>query len=160
MRDHAIDTRDEVVALAGTLWERPVHEHRTAVVEALRYRVHLLGGGDLGLVEAMLRESRTWAPVDPLASEVAGPIAAADESAGRVFDRWARDDDFWLRRSALLRPLRTGGGDWERFGRYGREVPPRSVGYCATPPSAVPSWWSPGCGTAPGRYRCSLHAKP
>jgi len=37
-----------------------------------------------------------------------------------VLDRCC-DDDFWLRRSAmlgLLRPLRAGGGDFERFARY------------------------------------------
>ena len=40
---------------------------------------------------------------------------------GAVLDRWASDDDFWIRRSALLAlliPLRTGGGDFDRFGRY------------------------------------------
>ena len=39
----------------------------------------------------------------------------------RTLDCWAVDDDFWLRRSAmlaLLRPLRRGGGDFARFGRY------------------------------------------
>jgi 3-methyladenine DNA glycosylase AlkD len=38
-----------------------------------------------------------------------------------VLDRWAIDDDFWLRRSAmlaLLRPLRRGDGDFTRFARY------------------------------------------
>jgi 3-methyladenine DNA glycosylase AlkD len=38
-----------------------------------------------------------------------------------VLDRWACDDDFWLRRSALLAlllPLRRGEGDFGRFGRY------------------------------------------
>jgi 3-methyladenine DNA glycosylase AlkD len=38
-----------------------------------------------------------------------------------VLDRWAQDEDFWLRRSALLAqlvPLRRGEGDFARFGRY------------------------------------------
>ena len=36
-------------------------------------------------------------------------------------DLWAKDDDFWIRRSALLAlllPLRRGEGDWRRFVRY------------------------------------------
>jgi hypothetical protein len=36
-------------------------------------------------------------------------------------DRWSTDPDFWIRRSsmlALLRALRQGAGDFERFGRY------------------------------------------
>jgi 3-methyladenine DNA glycosylase AlkD len=38
-----------------------------------------------------------------------------------VLDRWASDEDFWIRRSALLAllgPLRRGSGDFDRFGRY------------------------------------------
>ena len=40
---------------------------------------------------------------------------------GKKVDRWARDEDPWLRRSAmlaLLLPLRRGEGDFERFARY------------------------------------------
>ncbi len=40
---------------------------------------------------------------------------------GPVLDRWAIDDDFWIRRSALLAllvPLRRGAGDFDRFARY------------------------------------------
>ena len=40
---------------------------------------------------------------------------------GSVLDRWARDDNFWIRRSAmfaLLKPSRRGEGDFERFAGY------------------------------------------
>jgi 3-methyladenine DNA glycosylase AlkD len=36
---------------------------------------------------------------------------------GKILDRWAKDDDSWMRRAALL-PLRAGGGDRARFSRY------------------------------------------
>lgn len=38
-----------------------------------------------------------------------------------TLDRWASDEDFWLRRSAmlaLLKPLRRGAGDFDRFAAY------------------------------------------
>jgi len=38
-----------------------------------------------------------------------------------VLDRWATDENFWVRRAALLallRPLRRGEGDFDRFARY------------------------------------------
>jgi len=44
-----------------------------------------------------------------------------DQRTGMVLDRWASDDDFWIRRSALLallKGLRRGDGDFERFSRY------------------------------------------
>jgi 3-methyladenine DNA glycosylase AlkD len=74
-----------------------------------------------GVVERLLRESRTWALVDGLAASVAGPLVERFPSLGRTLDRWARDDDFWIRRAALLAelvPLREGRGDFARFARH------------------------------------------
>ncbi len=107
---------DDLVALTEELWASSVFEHRLAAVELLRRHVDVLGAPDVDLVERMLRGSHTWALVDPLAISVAGPIASGED-----LDRWSVDDNFWLRRSALLAllgPLRSGGGDFERFGRY------------------------------------------
>lgn len=121
MREAGVSDRADVIALAEALWASPVHERRMAAVEVLRYRVRALDVRDLALVERMLCESGTWALVDAIAIEVAGPIAAADPDAGGVLDHWAGHDDFWVRRSALLAllvPLRSGAGDWQRFSRY------------------------------------------
>jgi 3-methyladenine DNA glycosylase AlkD len=64
--------------------------------------------------------------VDDLAADVVGSLVVEHPGlADAVLDRWIRDDDFWIRRSALLAllgPLRRGGGDWERFARYADEV--------------------------------------
>jgi 3-methyladenine DNA glycosylase AlkD len=113
--------RDRVVALAETLWRDPVHERRMAAVEVLAASVDQLDADDADLIERFLREARTWAIVDGLSAHVAGAIAARDEAFGEVLDRWAVDEDFWVRRAALLAllvPLRRGGGDFDRFGRY------------------------------------------
>ena len=121
MREHQVTTRGDVLALADALWAEPVHEHRMAAVEVLRYRARSLTVEDLAPIERLLRGARTWALVDFLASDVAGVIVDGTPQAGVVLDRWAADDDFWLRRSALLAllvPLRDGKGDWPRFSRY------------------------------------------
>ncbi len=113
--------RAELVGLVEALWARPIHELRTSAVELLCKRQIVLDGDDLPLLERMLREAKTWAYVDALAVHVAGPLLARHPAEDSELDRWATDDDFWLRRSALLvhlGPLRTGGGDWERFTRY------------------------------------------
>ncbi len=76
---------------------------------------------DMMLLERLLREARTWAIVDGLAASVVGPLVERDPEAAAVLDRWALDEDFWVRRSALLAlllPLRRGGGDFIRFCRY------------------------------------------
>ena len=112
---------DELVTLVRELWREPIHERRMAAVAALELRESELGAADLPLVEDLLRDSRTWALVDGLAGDVAGSIAQRDPAgAGPVLDRWSADDDFWVRRSALLaelKPLR-GGAPFERFARH------------------------------------------
>ncbi|MGA2210504.1 MAG: DNA alkylation repair protein [Acidimicrobiales bacterium] len=112
---------DALVALVIELWAVPVHERRMLAVELLTMHVDCLGPTDLALLERLLRESQTWALVDSLAAQVVGPIVEANPATTATLDRWVADDDFWLRRSAmlaLLLPLRRGAGDPDRFFAY------------------------------------------
>jgi 3-methyladenine DNA glycosylase AlkD len=114
-------SRDELLDVVATLWAHPVHECRMAAVEALGLGESLLVPEDMPLIERLIRESRTWALVDGLAASIAGPLVARHPVLNRTLDRWAADTDFWVRRSALLAllgPIRQGGGDFDRFGRY------------------------------------------
>jgi 3-methyladenine DNA glycosylase AlkD len=116
--------RAGALAWARTLWREPVHERRTAAIEVLRRFVRNLEPADLALVEAWVREARGWAYVDPLAGDIAGPIALSHpghKDAWPRIDAWAADEDLWVRRSALLTLLpgiRKGRPDRERFERY------------------------------------------
>jgi 3-methyladenine DNA glycosylase AlkD len=110
------------VAWAVALWREPVFERRMAAVEILRFAGKQLRADDLATVEALIRDARTWALVDSLAGDVAGGIALRDPSSWPRVDAWAADEDFWVRRSALLVLLpgiRAGQPDLERFERYG-----------------------------------------
>jgi 3-methyladenine DNA glycosylase AlkD len=111
----------EVTGLARDLWASPLYECRQCAVLLLERTKAMLTEADIELVEEFLRDAGTWALVDGLAANVAGDLVERyPELAGRM-DRWARDDDFWVRRSALLAlmgPLRGGAGDFARFGRY------------------------------------------
>jgi 3-methyladenine DNA glycosylase AlkD len=112
--------RAALEGLAGELWGRGVHELRAAAVELLTLRASLLEEGDLPWIERLLRDARTWALIDPLAVEVVGPILRRSADGGRTrLERWAGDDDMWVRRTALLSfllPLRA--GDREAFVRF------------------------------------------
>lgn len=113
--------RDEVLAWARALWRERVHERRIAAIELLRRHVRLLRPADLADVEAWVREAHGWAYVDPLAADIAGSVAVLHPDAWTRIDAWAADEDFWIRRSALLTLLpgiRRGGLDRERFERY------------------------------------------
>jgi len=120
-RSHPGLTRKDVLAWARALWREPVHERRTAAIEVLRRYVKTLEPSDLAQVEAWVREAHGWAYVDPLAADVAGRIALRHPDAWLLIDPWALDEDFWVRRSALLALLpgiRQGQPDHARFERY------------------------------------------
>lgn len=118
--EHPLE-RSGLVALIEILWLRPVFELRLAAVEIAIFGIDQLEAGDLVLVERLIRDSETWALVDALAPRVAGPLLHRHSELVTTIDRWAEDDDLWLRRSALLVDLlllRRGEGDFSRFAGY------------------------------------------
>ncbi|HEX9228827.1 MAG TPA: DNA alkylation repair protein [Arthrobacter sp.] len=130
LRRHPELTHDDITALSSELWDVPVFERRLAAVVLLQSSVRLLINTDLTRIEGFVRSARMAALVDPLAVDVVGPLIAGLDTIGRVragsvLDRWVRDPDGWLRRAALLSPLRelrAGSGDWPRFVRHARSV--------------------------------------
>jgi len=112
---------DDLIALVDALWSVPVHERRMAAIELLKVYVDRLRCDDISVLERLLLESRTWTLVDALAISVVGPLVERCPDLVATLDRWAADDDFWMRRSALLAlllALRHGAGDFQRFSRY------------------------------------------
>lgn len=111
----------EVTGLARDLWANPLYECRQCAVVLLERTKAVLTADDIGLVEEFLRVSGTWALADGLAANVAGDLLERYPDLAARLDLWARDEDFWLRRSAVLAlmgPLRRGGGDFARFAGY------------------------------------------
>jgi len=120
-RDHPDLSHAKMLATVRALWKRPVHECRAAAVDLLMLYSDLLEPHDLKLIEQMLRQSKTWALVDYLAAAVVGGLVDRYPQLNTEMDRWAKDDDFWIRRSALLAhlgSLRRGEGDFERWAGY------------------------------------------
>ncbi len=101
---------------------RQLGETERAYSEMAYLKIDLEFAGDITLIEHLLRHSGTWALVDGLACNVAGELAERRAAKiAPVLDGWAKDPDFWIRRSAmlaLLRPLRRGQGDFDRFAAY------------------------------------------
>jgi 3-methyladenine DNA glycosylase AlkD len=117
----------DTLAIAAALWAAtedgsPVHEMRMAAIEVLTRGVRGLGPADLPVAERMVRESRTWAYVDALATRVIGDLVRRHPKLAVELDRFAGDENFWIRRTALLALLpgiRVGAGDLGRLSRYG-----------------------------------------
>jgi 3-methyladenine DNA glycosylase AlkD len=110
--------RDGAVGLVEELWSVPTFERRMAAALILDLHADQLFSEDLRLIERLIRESRTWALVDVLSGDVVGEMGL-HLRIRRTLDRWARDDDFWVRRSSLLAeltPLKH-GAPFEPFAR-------------------------------------------
>lgn len=109
--------------LATELWTRPLHERRMLAVFVLELYADTMTPADLSRLEPLLRDSRAWALVDGLAGSVAATILLrhpTDAAVDETLRRWGRDDDFWVRRAALLAHLKSLGSKgcfegWERF---------------------------------------------
>jgi 3-methyladenine DNA glycosylase AlkD len=157
--------RAELVRLVETLWGRPVFENRMTAVLLLEAFHGLLEAEDIQLLERLIRESKTWAFVDELAIAITGPLLQRAPTLANTLDRWASDDDFWIRRAAmlaLLLPLRRGHGDFARFARYAdamlaeREFFIRkAIGWVLREtgkpqPDLVYNWLLPRCAVASG----------
>ena len=119
---------DDITALASELWAGGVFERRLAAVVLLQSNLALLDNDDLTRIEGFVRSARVTSLVDPLATDVIGPLIAGLDAASRAkasaaVERWAGENSVWLRRAALLSPLRelrAGGGDWDSFARHAR----------------------------------------
>jgi 3-methyladenine DNA glycosylase AlkD len=123
-------THDMLLSLVDELWSAPIHERRMVSVELLVARSKLLDAGDLAWLESLLRTSFTWALVDTLAGTIVADIVDANPAGCpngfAVLDRWVLDDDFWIRRSAVL-ALRTSlrnGRELDRFLAYADRLLP------------------------------------
>jgi 3-methyladenine DNA glycosylase AlkD len=122
-RAHPQLTRKRLTEVAAALWDGPTFECRLSSVLLLTDRRALLHAEDAALVERMLRTAGTWALVDGLAADVMGNLVERfGDRLHLTLDQWATDDNFWIRRSALLAllvPLRRGDpANFERFAGY------------------------------------------
>ena len=111
----------ELIGLVTELWDRDVYELRKLAVNILAARVEVLDESAVDFVERLLRRSHTWALIDDLSINVVSPMLLSAPAAQRVRLRWSGDDDFWVRRTAmlaLLPSLRRDIDDWDEFAGY------------------------------------------
>jgi 3-methyladenine DNA glycosylase AlkD len=105
--------RDVVDDLYASDW----FDLHSAAVGVLERRRKLLEASDADWLITLVRRSACWAHVDWLATKIV-PVTLDERRAPAILRRWAKDEDFWVRRSALLAQLdelRGGAGDFSLF---------------------------------------------
>ncbi len=117
---HPTATRQQLLAWVDALYVTRWFDLRSAGVVLLERKLALLEARDIDWVITLVRKSGNWAQVDHLATKAVGGLVTRYPALLKRLPAWARDDDFWVRRTALLAQLgqlRRGGGDFALFTR-------------------------------------------
>jgi 3-methyladenine DNA glycosylase AlkD len=113
-------TRADLRAIAETMYATDVHELRASAIGVLERNRDTLVDRDLPWLITLVRGSKSWAYVDWIAPKLIGDVIARDPKSRKRLAVWAKDEDFWVRRAALLAEhdaLRRGGGDFALWSR-------------------------------------------
>jgi len=119
-REHPDLDRRQLRVIALGAYATRKHDLRSAAVALLDRRRAVLEERDLPWLLDIVDASNTWAHVDWLAVAVIGDVVGRYPASLRWLPKWAKQKNFWVRRTALLAQhdqLKRGGGDWPLFTR-------------------------------------------
>lgn len=110
---HPIADRRAWEATVLALWDDAAYREERYAALALTGHRHYRAWQDvaaLSLYDHLTVTGAWWDFVDEIAARRVGPILADDpDGAGPLLVRWARDDDIWRRRVAILAQLKAKG---------------------------------------------------
>lgn len=112
----------ELIRIANLLWQNPQREFKYVACDVLAKHVKLLHSDRLPALNKLLQTASWWDTVDSL-SGVIGDVVLNDKLQGidaqSVMDTWLNDQDFWVRRSAMIHQLGWRlNTDTDRLGHY------------------------------------------
>ncbi len=88
------------------LWNKEAREFQYA---ALDFSAHSQGLASVQMLEVyqeMIQTKSWWDTVDDIAANLVGSLVSDHPKLLRVMDRWIRDDNLWIRRTALIFQLK------------------------------------------------------
>jgi 3-methyladenine DNA glycosylase AlkD len=86
------------------LWACPEREFQYAACDYLAWQREKLEAKHLDLLEKIILEKSWWDSVDSLVHNV-GAISLKFSETVPMLERWAKSENFWLRRAAILHQL-------------------------------------------------------
>lgn len=126
VKRRAIKSREDLLAVFHALWLEPVWELRTVAVLLLIRYAAFLSTDDLAMVHELVVECNGWCFNDMIGCHLLANMVRKDPKLLETIDKWALDDNLWIRRVAmqsLLRDLASGDlTHWPRFVSYARPL--------------------------------------
>jgi 3-methyladenine DNA glycosylase AlkD len=86
------------------LWSMPEREYQYAACDYLAWQRKKLEAKHLDLLENIILEKSWWDSIDSLVHNV-GAISLKFPETVPILERWAKSENFWLRRAAILHQL-------------------------------------------------------
>lgn len=100
-------SRSEYEEAVLALWNLPYREEKYMALAYAAQFVKLATPETMPLFEEIIREGTWWDYVDVVASHLVGNVYLMSRSKiAPIMDAWVEDDDFWIRRTAILSQLK------------------------------------------------------
>lgn len=96
----------ELEAWIRELWNQPYREVQYVACDYLYMHRHLLGSHHFNFLRHLVVTRSWWDTVDPLATRSLGDLALRFATVRSNLQRWIRDPNLWVRRSAILYQLK------------------------------------------------------
>jgi 3-methyladenine DNA glycosylase AlkD len=114
-------SEDDLRSIALALWARDQREFQYVACSYLTRHVTVPGPAFLTTVRSLVTTKSWWDTIDPIATRFVGGLVTRHPSLALEMDSWARDDNLWVVRTAILHQL-----------HYGAHTDvSRLFGYCA-----------------------------
>lgn len=118
LKAHKNDPIEDVLQIAEKLWESEWHEEKSLAIGLLIARSKDLTLEHISVIEQMVNTFTTWAHGDELAIHLIGRLIDQDPRTLAFLTKWAKSDNFWVRRTAILAQIlqfRRGEGDFALY---------------------------------------------
>lgn len=110
---------EDLEAIVKELWQLPYRELQYAASDYLFVHRSFLGARHIDFLRELIITRSWWDTVDTLATRSLADLCLRFKQVRHSMDKWIRDPNLWIRRSALLYQLRYREyTDWEKLQQY------------------------------------------
>lgn len=97
--------KTKMLQLVKAFWNLSSFEEKSMALHILNIHKNKIDVTDINMIEKMMIECKGWALLDNLIIPIMPEILSKDNSVYEYLKKWIKDDDFWVRRSAILAQL-------------------------------------------------------